>query len=111
MGLAKCEARTEAAIINHVLLVCITYVFLQLLKPLRAQHRPSVRSSKHALIHLVMIMPLQINWQAIEFVPNGEEKIVSLDNFWQVARTRLIGIPVPDKPDFSSFYKPSSKAA
>lgn len=63
LGLAKCEARTPEAVINHVVLVCVAYAFLHLLKPLAADHRPSVRASQDALAPLVMLVRQPAGWQ------------------------------------------------
>lgn len=100
LGLAGCEARTPAAVISHVLLVCVAYTFLQLLKPLASDRRPSVRASKEALAPLVVVLTLEGSWQVARPEPSGHFQCVSFDHLWHPVRTRLPGLPWPQKPVF-----------
>lgn len=100
VGLAGCEARTPPAVISHVVLVCVAYTFLQLLKPLAADRRPSVRASKDALAPLVMVVTLEGHRQVARPDSSGQFHVLSLDHLWHPVRTRLPGLPCPEKPVF-----------
>lgn len=99
LGLAKCEARTQQAVISHIALVCVAYVFLQLLKPLESQLRPSVRASKNALAPLVVVV--NISRQIARPKPTGEFELIRCDHLWHPARTRFHNLPWPDLVDFT----------
>jgi len=100
VGLAGCEARTTEAVITHVVLVCVAYTFLQLLKPLAADRRPSVRASKDALAPLVVVLTPEGSWQVARPEPTGSFACVSFDHLWHPVRTRLPGLSWPQKPVF-----------
>jgi hypothetical protein len=100
VGLAGGEARTPPAVISHVVLVCVAYTFLQLLKPVAAARRPSVRASKDARAPLVMVVTLEGHRQVARPDSTGQFHVLSLDHLWHPVRTRLPGLPCHKKPVF-----------
>jgi hypothetical protein len=100
VGLARCEARTPQAVIAHVVLVCVAYTFLQLLKPLAADRRVSGRASKDALAPLVVVRTLEASFEVARPEPSGHFECVSFDHLWHPVRTRLPGLSWPQKPVF-----------
>lgn len=99
LGLAKCEVRTAEAVTSHVGLVCVAYIFLQLLKPVSHEQRPSIRVSKNALAPLIVV--LQVNWQIVRQKPNGELELLSYEHLWHPLRTGILKLPCPELIDFT----------
>jgi hypothetical protein len=99
LGLAKCEARTPEAVISHVALVCLAYTFLQVLKPLHAQDRPSIRASKNALAPLLVVAMGERRMAKPH--PTGALEFLSFDHLWHPARTRFPDLPCPNLFGFS----------
>lgn len=98
LGLAKCEARTAEAIISHIALVCIAYTFLQLLKPISHQQRPSIRASINAFALLQVV--IRVNWQIVRPSPAGDCQPISFDDLWYPVRTGILKLPCPQLADF-----------
>jgi len=103
VGLTKYEGRTEQGVINHVILVCMAYTFLQLLKPLAKVRRPSVKASKDALAPLVVEWQLSAQVEVVRPKPQGEGQVVSIKNLWHPVRTRLPGLVIPENLDLLEF--------
>lgn len=99
LGLNKCEARIASVITSHILLVCLTYTFLQLLKPMEFQHRPSVKHSIHTFASLIVVAsPVK---QFVRFSISGKLDLVSILSFWDSFRTRFYNLPCPESPLFT----------
>jgi SRSO17 transposase len=99
LGLAKCEVRTTEAVISHVALVCVAYTFLQLLKPVSSQQRPSIRASKNALAPLQVVV--HVNWQIVRPKSTGALEPLSYDHLWHPVRTGVLKLPCPHLIDFT----------
>lgn len=110
LGLGRCEARSERAVIAHVILVCVAYTIWQLLKPTDAQDRPSVRASRHALTPLVTVFTTE-SVQIARLKPSGQTVPVPVADLWQPVRTRLSAWSLPETLDLSKVYLPPPKAA
>ena len=94
LNLTTCEARSEEVIIAHVVLVCIAYTFMQLLKPLASQQRPSIG------ITIKTIVPLLIT-DTRQFArpnPSGSFQVVSFDHLVLAFRTRFSNLPCTENP-------------
>lgn len=100
LGLCKCEARTQEAIVSHAALVCLAYTILQLLKPKASQQRPSVRACKNAIAPIILIVRPKAQHQLALQLPSGLLQTVSLDQFWLSARTRLPAFSLPENLGF-----------
>ena len=95
LNLTSCEARSEEVIIAHVVLVCIAYTFMQLLKPLASQQRPSIGST------IKTIVPLVVAADSRQFArpnPSGSLQVVSFDHLVLAFRTRFSNLPYPENP-------------
>jgi hypothetical protein len=103
VGLTKYEGRTEQGVINHVILVCMAYTFLQLLKPLAKVPRPSVKASKDALAPLVVEWQLSAQVEVVRPKPQGEVQVVSIKDLWHPVRTRLSRLAIPENLDLLEF--------
>lgn len=101
LGLTACEARTEAAIVSHFVLVCAAYTLLQLFKPPLAKPHPSVCTIKHELSALVMIAAKPGGMVAHRQSPNGQLLKVDLEHFLNPIRTRLPQLVIPERLVFS----------
>jgi hypothetical protein len=99
LGLAKCEARTTQAVISHVGLVCIAYIFLQLLKPVSHEQRPSIRVSKNALAPLMVVV--DVNWHIVRQKPTAELESISYQHLWNPVRTGFLKLPCPELIDLT----------
>lgn len=99
LGLAKCEARDPKVIVSHVLLVCLAYTFLQLLKPVQYQQRPSIKHTIHTIAPLLVVFTS--GKQVVRFTPSGKLDLVSLDSLWDSFRTRFYLLPAPESLLFS----------
>lgn len=73
--MAKSEVRTEQCVISQVGLVCVAYDFLQLLKPVVAQERPSIRVSKNALAAQVVVV--RVGRQIVRQKPTCKFEVIS----------------------------------
>ena len=89
LGLGGCEARRPELIISHVVLVCVAYTLLQLLKPSSAVPRPSVCAIKDDLAPLVMLVLPLGELMAQRPLPDGSLEEIDLEHFFQPVRTRL----------------------
>jgi hypothetical protein len=103
VGLTKYEGRTEQGVINHVILVCMAYTFLQLLKPLAKVRRPSVKASKDALAPLVVQWQPSAQVEVVRPKPQGEVQVVSIEKLWHPVRTRLSGLAISENLDLLEF--------
>jgi hypothetical protein len=99
LGLAKSEVRTTEAVTSHVSLVCVAYIFLQLLKPASDEQRPSVRVSKNALAPLQVVVI--VSRQIVRHKPNGKLEVLSYEHLWHPLRTGFLKLPCPDLIDFT----------
>lgn len=88
LGLTKCQARTPQAIINHIFLVCLAYMILQLLKPLTPQPRPSIKHSQYAIACLLVFVQHNRR-QLVRPLSDGSFSPISLLSLLSPARTRL----------------------
>ena len=110
LGLGRCQSRLPNAIVTHVALVCVAYACLQLLKPRSLHHRPSIVGS-HQLLASLQVVWFQHQPQLVRVQSSAQISLVDPSPFWDAVRTRLSALPLPESPDFSKVYVPSSKAA
>ena len=103
VGLTKYEGRTEQGVINHVILVCVAYTLLQLLKPLAKANHPSVKVSKDALAPLVVVWKGSAPTEVVRPQPQGNIQIVSIESRWHPVRTRLSRLPISENLDLLEF--------
>lgn len=101
LGLGRCEARTAAEIIAHVVLVCVGYTVLQLLKPASHQPSVSVRASQHALAPLTMIVVPGGERCAQRPLPNGSVEVIAMGHLLAPIRTRLPVLPLVENLVFT----------
>jgi hypothetical protein len=94
LNLTTCEARNEDAIIAHVVLVCIAYTFMQLLKPLDNQQRPSIGSTIKTIAPLLVVA----NGHFARPNSSGSFQVVYFDHLVSVLRTGFPNIPCPVNP-------------
>lgn len=99
LGLASSEARRPEAVVSHVALVCVAYSFVQLLKPVEGEHRPSIRAGKNALAMLVVVV--QVNRKIARPRPSGDLELICYEQVWHPVRTRLPNSGCPELLDFS----------
>lgn len=92
LGLGRSEVRNADEIISHIVLVCIAYTVLQLLKPLANEKRPSVRACKHALAPLALLVLPSGERCAERHLPNGSVDVISFEHWLEPFRTRLPGL-------------------
>lgn len=100
LGLCGCQARTAQAILTHLLLVCVAYVVLQLVKPLAPGPRLSVNRSQHALVALRVLVSAETAARLVRLTPTGRFDSVDLEHVWIPVRTRLSGILLPRNLEF-----------
>jgi len=95
LNLSSCEARSKEVVVAHVVLVCIAYTFMQLLKPLASKQRPSIGSTIKTIAPLVVVAD---NHQIVRPNANGSFQIISFDNLVSVLRTSFPHLPCPENP-------------
>lgn len=96
LGLGRSEVRHADEIISHIVLVCIAYTVLQLLKPSANEKRPSVRAGKHALAPLALLVLPSGEHCAERHLPNGSVEVFSFEHWLEPFRTRLPGLPLAE---------------
>ena len=100
LGLCGCQARTGQAILTHIVLVCVAYVVLQLVKPLTPGPRLSVNRSRHALVALRVLVSSEATAHLVRLTASGRFDPVELEHVWTPVRTRLSGITLPRSLEF-----------
>jgi len=100
LGLCGCQARIGQAILTHIVLVCVAYVVLQLVKPLSLGPRLSVNRSRHALVALRVLASPQATARLVRLTASGRFDPVELEHVWTPVRTRLPGVTLPKTLEF-----------
>jgi hypothetical protein len=95
LNLTTCEARSEKVVVAHVVLVCIAYTFMQLLKPLASKQRPSVGSTIKTIAPLVVVLD---SHQIVRPIANGSFQVACFDDLVSVLRTGFPLLPCPENP-------------
>lgn len=107
LGLGRSQARTAQAVLTHIVLVCVSYVALQLLKPLGSQPHLSVSQSKKALGALRLLQNPSDTASLVWLKTEGRFEPVEVEHLWTPVRTRLSGISLPEKPAILGVYMSS----
>ncbi len=100
LGLGRSQARQPQAVLTHLVLVCVAYVTLQLLKPLSAKPHLSVSQSKKALLPLCLWVDSQGAAQLVRLTAQGQFDKVEMEKFWEPMRTRLCGLELSEHLGF-----------
>jgi len=95
LNLTACEARSDKVVVAHVVLVCIAYTFMQLLKPLATKQRPSIGSTIKTIAPLLVVSD---SLQIVRPFANGSFQLVNFDHLVSVFRTAFPNIPCPENP-------------
>ncbi|MEW6734709.1 MAG: hypothetical protein AB1489_25515 [Acidobacteriota bacterium] len=93
--MTTCQARSEKVVVAHVVLVCIAYTFMQLLKPLASKHRPSVGSTIKTIAPLLVVLD---SHQIVRPLANGSFQVACFDDLVSVLRTAFPQLPCPENP-------------
>lgn len=96
LGLGRSQVRHPHAVLTHLVLVCVAYVGLQLLKPLRPKPQLSVSQGKKALLPLRLLVSAQGVAALVRLKPTGQFELVELEELWEPLRTRLGGLELPE---------------
>ena len=96
LGLGRSQARQPQAVLTHLMLVCMAYVGLQLLKPLRPHPQLSVSQSKKALLPLRLLVSAKGVADLVRLKPTGQFEPVEMEELWKPLRTRLGGLELPE---------------
>jgi hypothetical protein len=96
LGLGRSQARQPRAVLTHLVLVCVAYVGLQLLKPLRPQPQLSVSQSKKALLPLRLLLTAKDAACLARLTAAGQFEPVAVEVLWKPLRTRLGGLELPE---------------
>lgn len=95
LGLGRSQVRQPQAVLTHLVLVCVAYVGLQLLKPLRPQPQLSVSQSKKALLPLRVLVHPGGAACLVRLTATGQFAPVEGEEFLEPLRTRLGGLELP----------------
>ena len=95
LGLSGCQARAVNPILTHIILVCVAYVLLQLLKPVGPRPMVSVVRSQHALVALRLLVRIDGTLELMRLAPSGRFDPADLDHLFIPVRTRLSGDCLP----------------
>jgi hypothetical protein len=95
LGLGRSQVRQPQAVLTHLVLVCVAYVGLQLLKPLRPQPQLSVSQSKKALLPLRVLVHPGGAACLVRLTATGRFTPVEGEELWEPLRTRLGGLELP----------------
>jgi hypothetical protein len=95
LNLCSCEARTKEVVVAHVVLVCIAYTFMQLLKPLANKQRPSIGSTIKTIAPLLVVAD---SHQIVSPNPDGSFQVVNFHHLVAVLRTSFPHLPCPENP-------------
>lgn len=101
LGMGECEARRQEAILSHILLVCVAYTLLQMMRPASGKQRRSVCGIKDEMAALVMLPIKRSGLQAHRQMPSGDLKKVDEEHFLDPIRTRLRQLTIPKLLTFS----------
>jgi hypothetical protein len=96
LGMGRSQVRQPQAVLTHLVLVCLAYVGLQLLKPLQPQPPLSVSQSKKALLPLRLLVSAHGVAHLVRLKPTGQFEPVELEEFWEPIRTRFGGLELPE---------------
>jgi hypothetical protein len=94
-GLGRSQARQPHAVLTHIMVVCVAYVGLQLLKPLTPHPQLSVSQSKKALLPLRLCVTAQGAACLVRLTTTGQFEPVDVEALWEPIRTRLGGLELP----------------
>lgn len=100
LGLGRSQARQPQAVLTHLVLVCVAYVALQLLKPLSPKPHLSVSQSKKALLPLRLVVNTQGAATLVRLTAQGQFEAVEVEHLWEPIRTRLSGVELPERLGF-----------
>ena len=95
LGLGRAQVRQPQAVLTHLVLVCVAYVGLQLLKPLRPQPQLSVSQSKKALLPLRVLVHPGGAACLVRLTATGQFAPVEGKELLEPLRTRLGGLELP----------------
>jgi hypothetical protein len=93
LNFTTCEARCEKVIISHVILVCIAYTLMQLLKSNEQQH--SINRTINTFVPLLL---LPDSHQFVSPRSNGSFQVLDFDFLLANFRTRFFYLPHPECP-------------
>jgi hypothetical protein len=95
LSLGRSQVRQPRAVLTHIVLVCVAYVGLQLLKPLRPQPHLSVGQSKKALLPLRVLVHPGGAACLVRLTATGQFASVEGEDLLEPLRTRLGGLELP----------------
>jgi IS4 transposase len=96
LGLNRSQVRQPQAVLTHIVLVCLAYIGLQLLKPLSAKPRLSVSQSKKALLPLRLLVTPKGAARLVRLTAAGQFEPVEVAELWEPIRTRVAGLELPE---------------
>ena len=96
LGLGRAQVRQPQAVLTHLVLVCLAYVALQLLKPLSPKPHLSVSQSKKALHPLRLLVSPAGTARLVRLTAAGQLEPVEVAELWKPLRTRLAGLELPE---------------
>jgi hypothetical protein len=96
LGLGRSQVRQPHAVLTHLMLVCLAYVGLQLLKPLSAKPQLSVSQSKKALLPLRLLVTPSGVACLVRLTATGQLEPLEMEELWEPIRTRLGGLELPE---------------
>lgn len=96
LGLGRAQVRQPQAVLTHLVLVCLAYVALQLLKPLSPKPHLSVSQSKKALLPLRLLVSPEGTARLVRLTAAGQLEPVEVAELWKPIRTRLAGLELPE---------------
>ena len=100
LGLGHSQARQPQAVLTHMVLVCVAYGILQLLKPLSPKPHLSMSQSKKALLPLRLLVNSKGAANLVRLTAEGQFEEVEVEYLWEPMRTRLSGIELPEHLGF-----------
>lgn len=97
LGLSKSQVREAKAVLNHIVLVFMAYIVLQLFKPVSEKAVLSISQSKKVLNSLkLLVLPGRSIQYMVSQNAHGDFEIVDIDNIMRPVRTKLLGNYIPE---------------
>jgi hypothetical protein len=96
LGLGRSQVRQPQAVLTHLVVVCLAYVVLQLLKPLSPKPHLSVSQSKKTLLPLHLLVTPTGTARLVRLTAAGQFEPVEVAELWEPIRTRVAGLELPE---------------
>lgn len=96
LGLGRSQVRQPQAVLTHLVVVCLAYVVLQLLKPLSPKPHLSVSQSKKTLLPLHLLVTPTGTGHLVRLTAAGQFEPVEVAELWEPIRTRVAGLELPE---------------